>query len=1085
MFSTDLSPMLLLAEEAGKTDPIKGYLIFAAILGLIFLSWFLGSRIASGFRMQEYSQRLAFTIGAVLFSALIVGTSWPPKFGVDLRGGMNMIGSLNFDENPDMEKEGVVETVIPILQRRIDPSGTNEIVMRSLGQDKIEIIIPDVNEVEAKEIWNRLIRAGQLQFRVVASRAKHADVIEMAEKQNASGSNLRDVKNASGKKVARWIGIAFEDMRGVELGDNDNVPYKYTPGMQHLVRDSRTLRTIDMRQVPLGNDPKFHGETFADWCAEQNIRNPQLLVLEPDEKSNVEGKDLASIQRSNDEMGRPCVTFDLSGDGGRRMGRFTSQNLQSELGIVIDGKLHSAPIIQEAIYGSGRITGQFSDQEIRELVINLQSGKLDVALNKNPISQQFIDSALGEELKQKGLYAIGFSLIIVLVFMIFYYRFAGIVATFALLLNLLLIFCFVMAISAPLTLTGLAGLVLTVGMSVDANVLIFERIREEIDRGSALRMAIRNGFDKATVTIVDANLTTLITALVLYIIGTEQIKGFAVTLILGILMSMFTAIYCSRAIFDIAERRRYLKEFNVMRILGANKFDFLSKRMIAGAASVLLIMVGIGGVFSLGSRILDHDLRGGSTAQVVFKDQQDVESLRKALSDSNVTFNDEKAEFTVSKITKTDEEERNRYDNRVFKIDSSIPTWDKGGDSPYKELPAVIKEVFGDKLSNLNVEFEIVQEISQDKLDDGRRKLVISSVKNSHASLQDETKSDDPKQEAENTEDDKKSSTEEQTDSKQDSDSSEVSNENTTPPSETQEPGAADPETTGAVATTKAKMSFEFPIAGKTIKTLLSEAARRNNYTLEENQISVNTDQAGPEDNLDKFLAKNWDVTLEMGNANEVSTILSGWSESFNSTPYFPTSSGVGSQIASDTQLQALAAIIASLIGIIAYVWIRFQNVAFGLAAVIALIHDVLIVLGAIALSHYVAGALGFLGVENFKISLPIIAALLTIIGYSLNDTIVVFDRIREVRGKRSEITEDMINTSISQTLSRTILTSLTTFIVVFILYVFGGDAIHGFAFALVIGVIVGTYSSIFVASPSLLWLMNTVGLNPGSVIED
>ena len=214
----------------------------------------------------------------------------------------------------------------------------------------------------------------------------------------------------------------------------------------------------------------------------------------------------------------------------------------------------------------------------------------------------------------------------------------------------------------------------------------------------------------------------------------------------------------------------------------------------------------------------------------------------------------------------------------------------------------------------------------------------------------------------------------------------------------------------------------------------------------------------------------------------DAEAILNEWQSRFNATPYFPTSSSVGGQIAGETSNQAILAIVASVIGIVAYVWIRFQNLAFGLAAVVALVHDVLIVLGAIAISHWLAGVFGIIGIDKFKISLEIIAALLTVIGYSLNDTIVVFDRIREVRGKRTEITAEMIDTSISQTLSRTILTSLTTFIVVFILYWFGGDAIHGFAFALVIGVIVGTYSSIFVASPALLWLMNTVGLNPGEV---
>jgi SecD/SecF fusion protein len=211
--------------------------------------------------------------------------------------------------------------------------------------------------------------------------------------------------------------------------------------------------------------------------------------------------------------------------------------------------------------------------------------------------------------------------------------------------------------------------------------------------------------------------------------------------------------------------------------------------------------------------------------------------------------------------------------------------------------------------------------------------------------------------------------------------------------------------------------------------------------------------------------------------------MLKEWAQEYNEKPYFPTTSQVGGQIARETQIQAAVAMLASLIGIIVYVWFRFQSVAFGLAAVVALIHDVLVVISAIAISHFIAQWTGFLGIEEFKISLPIVAALLTIIGYSLNDTIVIFDRIREVRGKRVELNAEIVDASISQTLSRTLLTSLTTFMVVFVLYCFGGDAIHGFAFALVVGVVAGTYSTIFIACPVLLWLFNSVGLNPGEPI--
>jgi SecD/SecF fusion protein len=208
-----------------------------------------------------------------------------------------------------------------------------------------------------------------------------------------------------------------------------------------------------------------------------------------------------------------------------------------------------------------------------------------------------------------------------------------------------------------------------------------------------------------------------------------------------------------------------------------------------------------------------------------------------------------------------------------------------------------------------------------------------------------------------------------------------------------------------------------------------------------------------------------------VANQDDATAVLQHMKTKLAGTPVWPSSSKIGGKVAGDTRSLAIAALLTSLLGIVGYIWIRFQRVVFGVAAVIALVHDVLITLGAIAISAWLAGPLGFLQIEHFKISLPVVAAFLTIIGYSLNDTIVVFDRIREVRGKSPDLTAEMINTSINQTLSRTLLTSMTTLIVVLILYALGGQGIHGFAFALVVGVLVGTYSSIFVASPTLLWM--------------
>lgn len=214
-----------------------------------------------------------------------------------------------------------------------------------------------------------------------------------------------------------------------------------------------------------------------------------------------------------------------------------------------------------------------------------------------------------------------------------------------------------------------------------------------------------------------------------------------------------------------------------------------------------------------------------------------------------------------------------------------------------------------------------------------------------------------------------------------------------------------------------------------------------------------------------------WTLRIALPQDKVESTVIQPLREKLAGIPFFPSSSSIGGRIAGDYQKTGILAIVGSLICIVGYIWIRFQRVVFGLAAVVALVHDVLITLGAIALSGFIASSFGFLMLDEFKISLSVLAAFLTIIGYSLNDTIVVFDRIREVRGKSPNITGEMVNTSLNQTLSRTLLTSLTTFVVVLILYIGGGSGIHAFAFTLIIGVIVGTYSSIFIASPALLWM--------------
>jgi SecD/SecF fusion protein len=616
-----------------------------------------------------------------------------------------------------------------------------------------------------------------------------------------------------------------------------------------------------------------------------------------------------------------------------------------------------------------------TEDEVDFIIRILEAGSLPAALNPDPISEEVISSTLGHETIEKGKFAIGVSLIAVLVFMAIYYRFAGIIACLALLTNLLLVLGVMVLINAALTLPGLAGLVLTVGMSVDANVLIFERIREELSRGAALRMAIRNGFGRATTTIVDANITTLITGVVLYAIGTDQLRGFAVTLILGILMSMYTAIFCSRVIFDIAERRRWITQLNMSHVIGETNFDFIGKRYVAGGFSLLVIVLGLMGVWQRGAEILNIDFTGGTSVTMVLNDESKMpftevnSAIRQTeLADKNLTVVERGTTSTRYTITSTAE--------------------------TVAEVQQLLGKVFAGKLKTYHIE---VENLSAG--DDGGTvaELVVNDG-----------------------------------------------------PGYDEEPGAGH----------------------DSMLARLTSALEATGHEGLDPTLTAPGYQPGS-----AIPSKNWTVNLEL-EPDEARSVLDLLASNMNSRPMYPLSNKIGGKVAGNMQVTACYAILVSLLGIVGYLWLRFQKVTFGLAAVLALVHDVLITLGMIALSAYVVSNIPALAhalqIDAFQISLPIVAAFLTIIGYSLNDTIVIFDRIREVRGKSPQLTAEMINTSINQTLSRTLLTSVTTLLVVVILYFFGGAGIHDFAFSLVVGVIAGTYSTVFVASPALLAMSGT-----------
>ncbi|MCA9188767.1 MAG: protein translocase subunit SecD, partial [Planctomycetales bacterium] len=792
-----------------------------------------------------------------------------------------------------------------------------------------------------------------------------------------------------------------------------------------------------------------------------------------------------------------------------------------QLGIVMDNRLISAPQINERISESGVITGNFTDEETEFLVNVLQAGRLPAVLKKEPISENSISPLLGMDTIRKGATAISISLVAVLSFMAIYYRFSGLIACAALLLNLLLTVGTMILINGAFTLPGLAGLVLTVGISVDNNVLIFERMREELKRGAALRMAIRNGFGRATTTIVDANVTSIITAAVLYYVGNDQIKGFAVTMLLGIVMSMFTAVFCARVVYDIAERKRWITNLNMMQFIGDSHYNFIGLVRPAVTASLVLIGIGLIAVLIRGRQLFDIDFNGGSSVTAMLTQPMTAEEVRAKTSEFD-------QHATVTEV---------RTEGRDIRTVWRIDTEDKDVVDLQKKLSATFTDA-GTKKSLLvarNFSFDPPVAVAGSEATSNAATAGGASTTNANGAAGEVNATDfndgsgrgtslessgnpadvipaDGDQslwtrppaspgnrggvllaQADTTLRLAQADTATDVTASSDAEASDAgnaqpaavpsTNEVVTPTSETT---ASDLDTGGSAPVTprqgveyQSKSVLKFanePISKRALLDGIVDAAGRINVNVPSLQFS-NPKWTGRDEN-ETF--SEWTVSFTT-TPEQTEKILSELKSEMDSTPAWLSSNRIGAKVASDMREMAVAAIVFCLIGIVLYIWVRFQRVAFGLAAVVALIHDVLIALGGVALSLWLAKVFGFLLVDEFKISLPVVAAFLTLIGYSLNDTIVVFDRIREVRGKSPDLTPQMINDSVNQTLSRTLLTSGTTMIVIIILYIGGGQGIHSFAFSLLIGLIVGTYSSIFIASPVLLWLMKRTMASAGA----
>jgi SecD/SecF fusion protein len=992
-----------LFAQAVEQEPagIPWYLHLLVALAAVFVSFFLGNYLGKKLRMPDHGWKIGLILFCLLSSVAILLMGPPLKLGIDLRGGALLVYEV--DQTKKRADQAVnMDDLIDAIKRRVNPGGQKEVTIRKYGIEQIEVIVPEVDEAEVQRIERLITTTGNLQFRILANNRQDKDLIELA---------LADTKrtkflDASGKLTAWWVPVKLEEEESLEG----------IPG-------------IALRKKKKG---------------EREIT--EVLVVT--DKYNVTGAYLVDARSSSDDRGRPSVSFTFDEEGGRRFGELTGDHLPDEqtgftykLGIILDDELYSAPQLNSIIYRRGEISGNFTPEEVDDLVNVLKAGSLPAALSKEPISKLFSGPTLGQDTITKSTNAMIIAAILVPLFMLWYYRFCGIVADFALLLNILILFAIMLSVNAVFTLTSFAGLALTIGMAVDNNVLVFERLREELARGAALRMAIRNAFQRASTTIIDANLTTLIAATVLYVIGTDQVKGFAVPLFIGMTVSMFTSIFVSRVIFDVAEKRRWITEVKMLRLIGRTNIDFLRIFPITATMSLLIIVMAVAASIHRGKGLFDIDFTGGVSVQALFNQPEKTDEVRKLLSDRPES--ERLHDLAVSDVYLEGEERGKRFMLNTSEMD-------------IEKVKHELTQVFGDKLVRNSLEFTPLEIISSDgeaaPLPDK-----APDAKPAEPPERDQSRLDLPPRTMLAFAGGDALALMLADDSKEPSAGKPAATE--------RQPLASPDQFAGGVRT---QLTFKLPVNYQAVEQYLGTVLDKAGLSLESVSYEISNDEYA-EGESKKY--PQWTLKI-MLQPKQVDSLLESMKTYLAENPNFPASNRIGKTVAGNTQLLAIYALTTSWLFIIFYLWIRFQGVAFGLAAVAALIHDVFIVLGAVAASIYVAPYLGFLMIEPLKINLPIVAAFLTIIGFSVNDTIVIFDRVREVRGKAPHITREMINLSTNQTLSRTLLTSFTSLLVIVVLYICGGEAIHGFAFALIVGVLTGTYSSVYVASPILLWLV-------------
>ena len=823
----------------------------------------------------------------------------------------------------DEEVEGAIDRSFNILRTRIDRFGTSQPnIQRLQGTGRIQVELPGVDNPErVRKLLQGVAKLEFLEVYTVQDISPSLEQINgllVSEQQEQDGTNADlegleeslsadDMQDDLAVLSETEVGTA-EDLDTVpdgdleaqlagadstaldSLGNNQLSPLysllKSPPqyGLVYSVDDTSRINRILARsdvQSLLPSDLDFVWEVSPRQQGDLELLQLYAVKRGRGGKAPLTGEVITQARQDYDQNSQPAISMQMNAEGARLWRRLTAGNVNRQVAIVLDRRVYSAPVVNEEIpSGNSSISGNFTIDEARDLANILEAGALPAPTRI--VEEAIVGPTLGKEARQQGLNSILAGLGLVVIFMILYYAKGGLVANVALIFNIFFVLGILAqpTINAALTLPGIAGIVLTIGMAIDANVLIFERIREELRSGSKLRTAIDAGYSKAYSSIIDSNATTFLTALILFVFGQGPVRGFAVTLMIGIVCSFFSAVFITRVIIEWMTRKGDQSKVSFATPLSRNalanlNFDFMSRRKLAYAFSGVVIVIGMIAL-AINGLNLGVDFKGGRSYVISFAEPVVSSDLRTSLDD----------DFDGTSV-----EVKTYGANNVLKVTTSYLTDDES-----------------------------------DEADAEVRDRMIAGVE----------------------------------------------------------------EFTG----------FTFQ---------------------EDNAVAV---------------------------ADNSFTISS--------------STKVGATIADDIRNSSIEAIFFSLVVIFLYILIRFRRWQYSTGAIIALFHDVLFVLGAYA----IAGLLGI----NYEVDQVFIAAMLTIVGYSINDTVIVFDRIRETLGYRPRTPlNEVVNESVNNVMSRTLITSLTTLVVVFVLLVFGGEVLRGFSFSLFVGILVGTYSSIYIASPVIV----------------